>query len=62
MGCGELLIELRARLRKLTAGQLFRLIADDPGAVEDIPSWCSLTGHHLVKAQHPEYLIQRKDD
>lgn len=62
MGCGELVIELRARLRELAPGALFRLLARDPGAVEDIPAWCGLTGHALVDAAHPVYLIRRKEN
>jgi len=60
MGCGELLILLSGRLNSLQPGQTLKLIARDPGAVEDIPSWCRLTGHHLLQANHPEYFIQRR--
>jgi tRNA 2-thiouridine synthesizing protein A len=60
MGCGELLILLRGRLNAMQAGQILKLIATDPGAVEDIPSWCRLTGHKLIEANHPEYLIERR--
>lgn len=62
LGCGELVIDLRQRVRKLQPGQAFHLIASDPGAIEDIPAWCRLTGHPLKQADHPNYLIQRKDD
>lgn len=62
MGCGELVIELRSRLRELAPGALLRLVARDPGAVEDIPAWCGLTGHALVEAAHPVYLIRRKEN
>ncbi len=61
MGCGELVIELRARLRELAPGAVLRLVTRDPGAVEDIPAWCGLTGHALVDAAHPVYLIRRKE-
>lgn len=60
MGCGELVIQLRIRMRELRAGEEFRLIARDPGAREDIPAWCRLTGNELVAADHPAYLIRRK--
>jgi tRNA 2-thiouridine synthesizing protein A len=60
MGCGELLIELAMRIKKLAPGELFGLTALDPGAVEDIPSWCSLTAHSLVSAKHPVYVIRRR--
>jgi tRNA 2-thiouridine synthesizing protein A len=62
IGCGELLIELAERMKRLAPGQLFELTALDPGAVEDIPSWCRLTGHALVSASHPVYQLRRRSD
>lgn len=61
LGCGELVILLRGRMRALGPGQRFDLVALDPGAREDLPAWCRLTGHRLVLADHPRYLIQRKE-
>lgn len=62
-GCGELIVQLKLRLRaEVPAGGTLRLIATDPGAREDIPSWCRLTGNPLLHADHPQYLIQRKQE
>lgn len=61
MGCGDLVLELRARVEALVAGRVLRLTARDPGAPADIPAWCRMTGHALVSAQHPIYLIRRKE-
>ena len=61
MGCGELVLELRLRLVPLRPGQLFRLVATDPGAREDLPAWCRMTGHILIAARHPVYHIRRKE-
>jgi tRNA 2-thiouridine synthesizing protein A len=61
MGCGDLVLELRLRLQALQPGQVFKLTARDAGAPEDLPAWCRLTGHTLLRAQHPDYWIQRKD-
>jgi NifU-like protein involved in Fe-S cluster formation/TusA-related sulfurtransferase len=47
LGCGDLVLELRGRLRAIP-GRVLRVIAFDPGAPEDIPAWCRLTGHALV--------------
>lgn len=47
LACGELVLDLRGRLRQMP-GRVLRVIALDPGAHEDIPSWCRLTGHALV--------------
>lgn len=60
MGCGELILELRLRLSALPPGSTFKLIARDPGVPEDLPAWCRMTGHRLVEATPPEYLIERK--
>jgi tRNA 2-thiouridine synthesizing protein A len=62
LGCGELVAELRRRLKALPPSQILHLVAKDPGAVEDIPAWCRLTGHTLKQADHPNYLIVRKED
>ena len=47
LGCGDLVLELKSRLAAIP-GQILRVIALDPGAPEDIPAWCRLTGHLLV--------------
>ena len=62
MGCGELVFQLRLRLKSMLPGQLLKLTARDPGAPEDLPAWCRLTGHHLTYADHPIYVIERKED
>lgn len=60
MGCGDLVLALRLRLQKLEPGGVLKVTARDPAAPEDLPAWCRLTGHRLVWASHPEYLIERK--
>lgn len=61
-GCGELVMELRARLNAMKPGDLLKLTARDPGAPEDLPAWCRLTGHKLVELEHPTYWIRRRED
>ena len=58
LGCGELVLELRRRFEALRPGQRFRLLARDPGALEDIPAWCRMTGHTLLGAEPPVYWIR----
>jgi tRNA 2-thiouridine synthesizing protein A len=43
MGCGELLMLLRVKIRAHPPGTVFRLRATDPAAPEDVPAWCRLT-------------------
>jgi tRNA 2-thiouridine synthesizing protein A len=61
LGCGDLVLELRARMEPLAPGRVLTLTARDPGAPADIPAWCRMTGHALVSEQHPIYLIRRKE-
>lgn len=60
IGCGELVMKLGARLKKMEPLKVLKLIARDEGAIEDIPAWCQLTGHRLLMANHPEYFIERR--
>ena len=62
MSCGDLVLELRLRMKRLQAGQLLALTARDPGAPQDIPAWCRLTRHSLAAAAHPHYWIRRRAD
>lgn len=62
MGCGELIVLLRARVRALAPGEILRVIARDPGAPEDLPAWSRLTGHRLVRAEHPVYEFARRQE
>ncbi|HEY1191951.1 MAG TPA: sulfurtransferase TusA family protein [Gemmata sp.] len=62
LGCGELVMLLRMRLLPLAPGALFTLRATDPAAPEDIPAWCRLTRHALVSAEHPIYIIKRREN
>lgn len=60
--CGDLVLELRLRLRGVPPGALLLVRATDPGAPGDLPAWCRVTGHEMVRAAHPEYLIRRRSD
>ena len=61
MGCGELVMELRFRMAPLRPGEVMLVTALDPGAIEDLPAWCGLTRHRLIKAAHPRYWIARRE-
>jgi tRNA 2-thiouridine synthesizing protein A len=61
MACGDLVLELRLRMDRLDSGAMLKLVARDPGAKEDLPAWCRLTGHKLRAQSPPEYWIQRKE-
>ena len=60
MGCGRLVYELRKRLDGMRPGQRLEVVTHDLGAPTDLPAWCRMTGHTLVRAEHPIYVIERK--
>ena len=47
MGCGDLVLELRGKLRVMP-GKVLKLVALDPGAPADIPAWCGMTQDVLL--------------
>lgn len=61
MGCGVILMELHLRFAALKSRQVMKLIARSPGAPMEMPAWCRLTGHRLLRAEPPCYWIERKD-
>jgi tRNA 2-thiouridine synthesizing protein A len=59
--CGDLALELRIRLQGMRAGAVLRLRSTDPGAIGDVPAWCRVTGHALLRAAPPDYYIRRRE-
>lgn len=59
LGCGELVINLRRRLRGMP-GATLELIATDAGAPADLAAWCRMTGDTLVRAEPPVYWIRAR--
>ncbi|HLX61948.1 MAG TPA: sulfurtransferase TusA family protein [Planctomycetota bacterium] len=61
-GCGQLLIDLRMKLKEMPPGAVLKIKAYDSGVPEDLPAWCRLTGHTLLEAAHPDYWIERRKE
>ena len=62
LGCAQLIFELAVRVNRIEPGAALEVTARDPGAPVDLPSWCRVTGHTLVSADHPLYVIRRRPD
>lgn len=60
LGCGAILPALRARLAEVGPGATLTVIVRDAGAPTDLPAWCRMTGHELVSAAPPEFVIRRR--
>jgi len=61
MSCGDLVLELRLRFQSMPPKTILKLCASDISAPQDLPAWCRLTGHKLLRAEPPHYWIQRKE-
>lgn len=59
MGCGELVLALRMRLREMP-GKVLKVVARDGGAPADLPAWCGMTGHALLHAEPPTFWIRAR--
>jgi TusA-related sulfurtransferase len=61
-GCGSLIVGLKKQLGQIRSGELLQVTALSAGARADLPAWCRVTGHALVSAEHPIYVLRKKDD
>jgi TusA-related sulfurtransferase len=52
--------EINRLLRSLVHGQTLEIHATNPSIAGDLPAWCHLTGHTLVKNDGAYYLIQHR--
>lgn len=61
-GCGQLIVGLKRQIMQMQADGLLQVTALDAGAPADLPAWCRMTGHELVSAEHPVYVVKKKGD
>jgi tRNA 2-thiouridine synthesizing protein A len=61
-GCGDFIIDLRAVMRELAPGATLMVASRDAGAPVEIPAWCRLTGHALLDARPPFYLLRKRNE
>lgn len=59
LACGDLLFDLRLAFADFSPGERVLVTAHDAGAPVDLPAWCRLTGHVLLGADHPHYLVRK---
>ena len=46
--CPMPIVMLAKKIKEMKSGQILEVVADDIGAKEDVPAWCSRTGNQLV--------------
>jgi tRNA 2-thiouridine synthesizing protein A len=57
--CAQLVLGLHKQIAAIGNGDSLAVIAPDPGAAADLPAWCRMTGHVLLSAEHPNFIIQK---
>ena len=61
-GCGDFIMDLREVMRDLAPGATLMVRSADAGAPIEVPAWCRLTGHVLVEAEPPFFLIRKRTE
>lgn len=49
--CPLPVIRTQNKVKSLADGDILKVICTDPGALSDIPAWCRINGHQVVKTQ-----------
>ncbi len=49
--CPMPVIKTQNRVRELQPGDTLEVTCTDPGALNDIPAWCRISGHELVASR-----------
>ena len=44
-------------MTRLAPGEVLELVGDDPGLLEDVPTWCARAGHELLEMDEEEGVI-----
>lgn len=52
--CPGPLVSLAKAIRDASTGALFELLATDPGAKSDVPSWAELSGNELLESDESD--------
>jgi len=56
--CPMPIVHLAKKVKEMKTGQILELLADDVGAKEDVPAWCSRTGNQLVGTETEDKLLK----
>jgi len=48
--CPMPVIKVQDKIRDLASGDILEVTCTDPGALSDIPSWCRMFGHKVLRS------------
>lgn len=52
--CPLPVIRTQQKVMQLMPGDVLEVISTDPGALNDIPAWCRVNGHHVLEVAECE--------
>jgi tRNA 2-thiouridine synthesizing protein A len=52
--CPGPLVSLAKALKEAASGDLFELLATDPGSRSDLPSWAAISGNELLESSESD--------
>ena len=55
--CPMPVIRTQNKIKELANGDILKVTCTDPGALEDIPAWCRINDHQLIKTEQRELEI-----
>jgi tRNA 2-thiouridine synthesizing protein A len=47
--CPAPIVKLSKKMKQMESGKILELLADDEGALEDVPAWCRKMGNELLE-------------
>jgi len=63
MRCPRPIVEMAKMMRRMEAGQVLELLANDPVAKNDVPAWCQKTGNQFLTredaADHFKFYVRK---
>ena len=51
MLCPMPVIKVQNAVNELSVGDILNVVCTDPGALNDVPTWCRINGHTVLKAE-----------
>lgn len=57
--CPLPVIRVQDQVRNMAPGSILHAVCTDPGVLNDIPSWCRLNGHKVLRTrtEENEYVV-----
>ncbi|UCE18542.1 MAG: sulfurtransferase TusA family protein [Gemmatimonadota bacterium] len=63
--CPMPVVKTNKEMKRLTGGQVLKMIATDPGSIPDMEAWSKQTGHELLLSQEDNgtyiFLVRKRE-